>query len=104
MVSDLGSDRSELVLPGMTISGYDISQDGKKAVVAVPGAGGNSHVWLVSLQHRFAPRQLTSAEGEDEPKFGADKQIFFRQKKGAANYWYRSNQDGFGYGTASDHP
>ncbi len=104
MVADLNSDRSELVLPGMTISGYDISQDGKKAVVAVPGAGGNSHVWLVSLQHRFAPRQLTSAEGEDEPKFGTDNRIFFRQKQGAANYVCRINEDGSGYVRAGDTP
>src|SRR5258708_7679158 len=104
MVSDLGSDRSELVLPGMTISGYDISQDGKKAVVAVPGGGGNSHVWLVMLRHPFAPRQLTSAEGEDEPKFGADNRIFFRPKQGAANYVCRINEDGTGYVRASDTP
>jgi hypothetical protein len=77
---------------------------GKKAVVAVPGAGGNSHVWLVSLQHRFAPRQLTSAEGEDEPKFGTDNRIFFRQKQGAANYLYRIDEDGSGYLRASEIP
>jgi len=104
MVADLSSDHSEVVLPGMTISGYDISQDGTKAVVAVPGGGGNSHVWLVSLQHRFAPRQLTSAEGEDEPKFGADNRIFFRQKLEAANYVYRINEEGSGYVRASDTP
>src|SRR5258707_2306621 len=104
MVSDLGSDRSELVLPGMTISGYDISQAGKKAFVAVPGGGGNSPVWLASIEPRFAPRQLTSAEGEDEPKFGADNRIFFRQKQGAANYVCRINEDGTGYVRASDTP
>jgi DNA-binding winged helix-turn-helix (wHTH) protein/Tol biopolymer transport system component len=104
MVADLSSDHSEVVLPGMTIYGYEISPDGKKAVVAVPGADGNSHLWLVSLQHRFAPRQLTSAEGEDEPKFGADNRIFFRQKQGAANYVCRINEDGSGYGRASDTP
>jgi DNA-binding winged helix-turn-helix (wHTH) protein/Tol biopolymer transport system component len=103
MVADLASDRSEVVTPGMTISGYDISPDGKKAVVAVRGADGNSHVWLVSLQHRFAPRQLTSAEGEDEPKFG-DNRIFFRQKQGAVNYVCRIDQDGAGYVRASDTP
>jgi WD40 repeat protein len=104
MVADLSSDRSEVVLPGMTIYGYDISPDGKKAVVAVPGVDSNSHLWLVSLQHRFAPRQLTSAEGEDEPKFGADNRIFFRQKQGAANYVCRINEDGSGYVRASDTP
>jgi eukaryotic-like serine/threonine-protein kinase len=104
MVADLSSDRSEVVLPGMTIYGYEISPDGKKAVVAVLGADGNSHLWLVSLQHRFAPRQLTSAEGEDEPKFAADNRIFFRQKQGAANYVCRINEDGSGYVRASDTP
>ncbi len=103
MVADLSSDRSEVVAPGMTISGYDISSDGKKAVVAVPGADGNPHVWLVSLQHRFAPRQLTSAEGEDEPKYG-DNSIFFRQKQGAVNYVCRIDEDGTGFVRASDTP
>jgi DNA-binding winged helix-turn-helix (wHTH) protein/Tol biopolymer transport system component len=103
MVADLSSDRSEVVVPGMTISGYDISSDGKKAVVAVPGADGNSHVWLVSLEHRFAPRQLTSAEGEDEPKFG-DNRVFFRQKQGTVNYVCRIDEDGTGYVRASDTP
>lgn len=103
MVADLSSDRSEVVLPEMTVSGYDISHDGRKAVVAVPGADGNSHVWLVSLQHRFAPRQLTSADGEDEPKFG-DNRIFFRQKQGAANYVCRINEDGSGYVRVIDTP
>jgi hypothetical protein len=88
----------------MTIHGYEISPDGRKGVVAVPGADGNLHLWLVSLQHRFAPRQLTSAEGEDEPKFGADNRIFFRQKQGAANYVCRINEDGSGYVRASDTP
>lgn len=93
-VADLATDRSERVFPGVTISSYSISPDGKTAAVPIMGKDGKEHIWAVSLERRFPPRQLTSGAGEDEPRFGGNGHIFYRQTAGAANYLYRMNDDG----------
>lgn len=61
-MADLDSGRKERLLPGLLISFYDVSPDGKRVAFAAADADGKSRLWLASLERRFAPRKLGEFE------------------------------------------
>ncbi|HKV05533.1 MAG TPA: protein kinase [Candidatus Acidoferrales bacterium] len=93
-VADLKANRSERVVPGFLVSGYDISPDGTKVVFAAAGADNHSHVWLASLDFGLPPRQFVSSVNEDEPNWDGSSHIYFRAAEGELNYLYRMKEDG----------
>ena len=80
-VADTASTHQEKVLPGFLITRYDISLDGKRVVFAAIDAGGKSSLWLVRLDRRASPLQLTSDEAA-RPFFGSNGAILFVGKEG----------------------
>jgi eukaryotic-like serine/threonine-protein kinase len=93
-VADLASNRSEQVLSGFEVTGFDVSPDGKQVVFA---ASDNNHVpglWLASLDLQFPPRRFPSAVGEDQPYFDSTGNIYFRAIEGNQNFLYRMKIDG----------
>jgi serine/threonine protein kinase len=89
---DLGSGKTDSVLPGVSVSGYDISRDEKDIVFTTPGSGGESQIWLASLDRRTPPRQI--ARGGDELSFGAGGDVIFRALQGTGNLLARIRKDG----------
>jgi len=89
---DLGSGKTDSVLPGVSVSGYDISRDEKDIVFTTPGGGGESRIWLASLDRRTPPRQI--ARGGDEVSFGAGGDVIFRSLQGTGNLLARIKKDG----------
>jgi hypothetical protein len=69
-MTDLNSSRTEAVLPGASMSEFDISPDGKQVTFAALDAEGNSHIWVAPLDCRTPPKQLTSSFAR-QPAFGA---------------------------------
>jgi hypothetical protein len=93
--ADVGTGRSELLVSGFDITGYDIADDGTEAVLAVKPAQEKSQIWLAPLDRRASPVQIAS-NGEDAPYFAPDGQILMRVSDGKANYLFRMNRDGSG--------
>src|SRR4051812_2820926 len=91
-VTDLVSDRREPILPGESIVTYDVSDDGTQMVYSTRSQSGRSQLWLGSLDGRSAPRLLPSIG--DEPAFGPDGDILFRNSDGVRNYLFDLKRNG----------
>jgi eukaryotic-like serine/threonine-protein kinase len=92
-VADLQSGQSQPVLPGIAMVDYSVSQDGKRVVYDVRDQDATHHLWLASLDHRFAPKALGPANGKS-PTYAASGTIYFEVTEGNTDYLYRMNQDG----------
>jgi DNA-binding winged helix-turn-helix (wHTH) protein/Tol biopolymer transport system component len=103
LVADLDTRQSERLLAGFSITSYDVSDDGSEAVFAAKPAGGQSQIWLASLDRRSSPRQLASG-GESAPHFGPGGEIVFQQSVNRANYLFRMNRDGTGRAMVAPFP
>jgi serine/threonine protein kinase/Tol biopolymer transport system component len=91
---DLVSGRSDNVLPGRLVSGYEISPDETEVAFTSLGTGARPEIWLASLDRRSPPRLVTS--GGDQPSFGPNGTLVFRQIERNASYLHRINRDGSG--------
>ena len=87
-MTDLDSDRTEAVLPGVSMIVFDISPDGNRVTFLAQDVGEAWHVWVASLDRRTPPKQLTSfiANG---PRFGPEGEIYFTAREGSQKFLYR---------------
>ncbi len=99
----IDSGRNEAVLPGLFMSSYDVSPDGKQVVYATVPRNGKSQVWLAPIDRSSPARQL-SASGERMPHFGPQGKILFQVAEGSANYLEQMNQDGTGRARVVPYP
>ncbi len=83
--ADFTSGKSEVVLPGVSIVDYDISNDEKELVFSTEPPGQPSQVWIAPLDRGSPPRRI-AANGESLPHFGPHHEIVFRLTDGHANY------------------
>jgi DNA-binding winged helix-turn-helix (wHTH) protein/Tol biopolymer transport system component len=90
-IADLDSGRSEPVVRGFPVLDYDISSDGRKAVMWTTDREGKSRLWLTTFDHSSPPVQIPNVEG-GQPRFGPGGDIFFRQME----FVYRIRPDGTG--------
>jgi serine/threonine protein kinase/Tol biopolymer transport system component len=102
--ADVATARSERVLPGFSVSSYDVSRDSKSVVFTALGVDRKEHIWLAALDRRFPPRQISSGTQESSPVFSPTGDVFFRASEGAFNFVYRMNQDGSGRQKVSSEP
>ena len=89
---DLGSGKTDSVLPGTLVRDYDISRDEKEVAYTTRESGGESQIWLTSLDRRKPPRQITRAG--DQVSFGADGDLIFRSLEEKTNWLARIKKDG----------
>ena len=101
-VIDVKSGRTERLIPGEQVTGFDLSRD-DRIVAAVVARDGGEHVWLASLDGRSTPRRIPMAErarqsvvdgGGSQPRFGPAGEIIFRAGRGSGVR--RVNEDGSG--------
>jgi eukaryotic-like serine/threonine-protein kinase len=90
---DLATGESQAVLPGIAMTTYSFSPDGTKVTYDAIGADGKSHIWIGSLERRFAPRELPTPD-EFRPFYSPDGSIYARETEGKQNYLYRMKEDG----------
>ncbi len=100
---DLADGRRERLIPGVGITGYDVSRDDKQVVFTAPDPGGHSRLWIAPLDHRVAPRQLPGTN-LTRPHFGPNGDLAFIAVEGKLNYLYRSNPDGSARQKALENP
>ncbi|HWB86930.1 MAG TPA: protein kinase [Bryobacteraceae bacterium] len=93
--TELASGKSEVMVPGISVSDYDISTDEKQVVFSTHTAGRPSQLWIAPLD-RSAPPRMISSTGEVRPYFGPNKQVLFRFAEGSAYYLGTMNLDGTG--------
>ena len=89
---DLGSGKTDSVLPGVSVTDYDISRDEKEVAFTTTESGGESKIWLASLDRRKPPRQI--ARAGDQVSFGADGDLVFRSLEEKTNWLVRIKKDG----------
>ena len=76
-VSDVATGAAERILPGLVLTHFSISQDGKKVVFATEQGQARSGIWVGWLDRTQAPRQLTFG-GEYRAFFGRPGQILYQ--------------------------
>jgi Tol biopolymer transport system component len=91
---DLASGKSDPVLTGVSVTGYDISLDEKEVVFTTTDSQGGSKIWLAPLDRRTPPRPI--AQSGDQASFGADGDIVFRSQEEKGNVLARIKKDGSG--------
>jgi Tol biopolymer transport system component/tRNA A-37 threonylcarbamoyl transferase component Bud32 len=95
-VADLTANRSDRLLPGFLVTGYDVSPDGKSVIFSALDEQEHSHLWFAPIDLRFSPREFSSSVDEDEPYWDRAGHLYFRAAEGKSNFLYRMNADGSG--------
>jgi hypothetical protein len=89
---NLGSGRTERVLPGVSVADYDISRDEKEVTFTTKDRSGESQIWLAPLDHS-KPASLVARAG-DQVSFSPDGNLVFRSLAGETNWLVRITKDG----------
>jgi hypothetical protein len=89
------SGQSAAVFPGVSMSAFDISADGKEVVYSTAAPGQSSQIWIAPIDRSSAARQVGDAVGI-MPHFARRGEIVFQHAEGNANYLERLNRDGSG--------
>jgi DNA-binding winged helix-turn-helix (wHTH) protein/Tol biopolymer transport system component len=89
------SGESAAVFPGVSMSAFDVSADGKQVVYSTAAPGKKSQLWIAPIDKSWPARQISGA-GETWPRFGQRGEIVFQSAEGNANYLERMKQDGSG--------
>ncbi len=92
--ADLESASNEHLLPGVLMTGYALSPDGKRVVFSASDTQGHSRLWIAEFDLRSPPRQFSSTVDEDQPSFDDAGNIYFRASEGGTNFLYRMKEDG----------
>lgn len=85
--------KSEVVFPGISMSAFDVSADGKQVVFTTEEPGGTTQLWLAHMDRSVAATKL-GVSGARSPHFGAGGQILFQKMEGNVNYLEQVNPDG----------
>jgi hypothetical protein len=109
MVADLRSRRSEPLVRGFPVLNYDISRDGRQAVMEASDSAGRARLWLAPLDRSAPLRQIPNVEG-GQPHFGSQGEILFRHNEeastveGSLGFVYSVLPDGTGLRKAIQQP
>jgi len=90
---DLSSGRMEHLLPGSSVSDYDISPN-EREVAYTTESGQERQIWLAALDRSSPPRLVT--RGGDEVSFGANGDLIFRGLEAKQSFLFRIKPDGSG--------
>jgi serine/threonine protein kinase len=93
--AELDSGRSEPLFPGFAVTGYHLSDDGRRIVFSSLDSAGKSRLWLASTDRRTPPQQVPNAEGE-MPDFGPAGELLFHAYDGNSTFAFRIREDGTG--------
>jgi hypothetical protein len=52
-VADIESGRSEPLLPGIAVTGYEISKDGKRVIFSAKDSGGKTGLWIAPTDRSY---------------------------------------------------
>ena len=101
--TDVASEKSERMLPGISMLEFDISDDAREVVYSAQPPGKPSQLWATPLD-RSSPPLLISASGQDSPHFGPDGRIVFRSFDGTNYYLEQMYRDRSGRSKVVPYP
>jgi DNA-binding winged helix-turn-helix (wHTH) protein/Tol biopolymer transport system component len=87
-----GAGQSEAVFPGVSISSFDLSPDGKQ-VVYTTGLNGSTQLWVAAFDRSSEATNL-EISGAQSPHFGPGGLILFQRVEGNTNYLEQIDRDG----------
>jgi DNA-binding winged helix-turn-helix (wHTH) protein/Tol biopolymer transport system component len=99
----VGSGKSEAVFPGVSISAFDVSPDGRQVVCSTAMRDGTSQLWLAPIDRSSYARRIGNS-GDTRPHFGPRGQILFQAIEGNFNYLEQMNPDGSGRSKVVPYP
>ena len=91
-VMDLGTQKSDRVLPDFSVVDYAVSRDEREVAVTTRAGDGSLEIWVAGLDRRTAPRRVV--QGGDRVAFAANRDLVFRSIEGQVNYVTRIGIDG----------
>jgi eukaryotic-like serine/threonine-protein kinase len=94
-VADIASGRKRPLLPGFAVTGYNISQDGRKVVFSAIEPDHKSRIWLAPTDGSRPPQIIPDVEG-DMPYFGPPGELIFHSIQGQSTFVLRVREDGTG--------
>ena len=94
-VADMASGRNEPLLPGIAVTWYNLSEDGKRVVFSANDAAGRSRLWIAPTDRGEVPKQIANAEG-DMPFFLPPDEVIFHFSSSGASLAFRIHEDGSG--------
>jgi DNA-binding winged helix-turn-helix (wHTH) protein/Tol biopolymer transport system component len=97
------SGESAAVFPGVSMSAFDISADGKQVVYSAAVPGQKSQLWIAPIDRSSPARQISDAVGTS-PHFGQRGEIVFQRAEANINYLERMRQDGSGRAKVFPYP
>ena len=92
-VTDVATAQATRVLPGLVLSHFSLSHDGRKIAVVPEVGGGKSGVWLAAADGSEPPRQITAASAH-RVFFGAPGEIIYEGGGSAIRRIMRIGEDG----------
>jgi serine/threonine protein kinase len=94
-VLDIATGMKKSLLPGFAVTGYNISQDGRRVVFSTNDSDGKPRIWLARTDRSGGPQQIPNIEG-DMPYFGPPGELVFHSIEGNSSFAYRVREDGTG--------
>ena len=94
-VVDITSGRKRPLLPGFAVTGYNISQNGRKVVFSATDSDHKSRIWLAPTDGSRPPKMIPDIEG-DMPYFGPPGELVFHSILGKSTFAFRMREDGTG--------
>jgi DNA-binding winged helix-turn-helix (wHTH) protein/Tol biopolymer transport system component len=86
-MTDLATGSTEVVLPGVSMTDFDIAPDGERVAFSALDPEGDSHLWMASLDRRIPPKQLTLSVAQ-RPCFGRGGEVYFLLREGHQEFLY----------------
>jgi DNA-binding winged helix-turn-helix (wHTH) protein/Tol biopolymer transport system component len=87
------SGKSESLFPGISVTAFDLSPDGKEVLYAIAASDGKVTLWEAPLD-RSSPATKLDIFDAQSPRFGHPGQILFLRTEGSKNYLERMDPDG----------
>jgi Tol biopolymer transport system component len=92
-VADLEAEHSEPLLPGIAVTGYEISEDGRRVIFSAQDSGGKNHLWIAPTDRSAVPHQVPNSEGE-MPFFLRPGEVVFHAIENGSTLAFRIREDG----------
>ena len=91
-VLELSSGRTEMILPDVSVTQFDLSPSGRTVAYASTTAGGEQEIWVAAVDRSSAP--LRVVESADTVFFLDEETVVVRVLEGHANFVDRVRLDG----------
>lgn len=90
---EVNSGKAEPVFPGIVMTAFDLSSDGKQVVYTTAASDGGTQLWVEPIDRSLPPTKV-DVSGARWPHFGEHGQILFQHPEGNRNYLEQINSDG----------